>query len=147
MAKLLYPFVAIIVLAVIGLAVLHRVENPKSKYDDYQAVVADDAISRGWIPSFLPKSATDITEQHSIDTNIGYISFKAEATDIERVKVDCDSLDYQEVKYLSSYPIWWPSELTGSNKMAVKYQFYLCGQLGILASLDDQMAYYWRYVE
>ncbi len=147
MAKLLYPFVAIIALAVLGLSVLHRVENPKSKYDDYQAVVSDDAISRGWIPSFLPKSATNITEQHSIDTNIGYISFKADATDIEGVKVGCDSLDYQEVKYLSSYPIWWPSELTGSNKIAVKYQFYSCGALGVLVSLDDRMAYYWHFGE
>ena len=147
MAKLLYPFVALAVLAVIGLVVLHRMENPKSKYDDYQAVVADNAIGRGWVPPFLPKSATEITEQHSIDANFGFISFDADPEDIERMKDGCAAIQYSEVKYLSSYPIWWPTELTGSNKVSANLDFYLCAEYGVLTSLDGERMYYWHLSE
>ena len=147
MAKFLYTLIGILLLASAGLAALHRFENPKTRYDNYQAVVADGAISRGWIPDFLPKSATEITEQHAIDESIGYLSFRADSEDIEAMKADCDPLDYGEVKYLSSYPIWWPSELTRSTEMSVKYRFYRCGDLEIVATLDYRMVYYWRIFE
>ena len=147
MAKLLYPFVTLAFLAVIGLVVLHRMENPKIKYDDYQAVVADDAVGRGWVPPFLPKSATEITEQHSIDTNNGFISFKADAEDIERMKEGCDAMQYTEVKYLSSYPIWWPDWLTGSYEVSANLDFYLCAEYDVLTSLDGEKMYYWHISE
>jgi hypothetical protein len=147
MAKLLYPFVALAVLAVAGLVVLHRMENPKSKYDDYQAVVADGAIGRGWVPPFLPRSAIEITEQHSIDANFGFISFNADAEDIERMKDRCAEMQYTEVKYLSSYPIWWPTELTGSNEVSANLDFYLCAEYGILTSLDGEKMFYWHISE
>ncbi len=142
MAKLLYPFVALALLAIIGLVILHRMENPKSRYDDYQAVVADDAIGRGWVPPFLPRSATEITEQHSIDTNIGFVSFKANAAEIKRMKDDCAAMQYTEVKYFSSYPNWWPDELTGSNEVSANLDFYLCSEYGVLTSLDGETMYY-----
>ena len=147
MAKLLYSLAALVVLAGIGLALLHRFENPKSEYEDYQAVVADDAIGRGWVPPFLPRSATEITEQHRIDANFGFISFKANAEDIERMKDGCAAMQYSEVKYLSSYPIWWPTELTGSNEVSANLDFYLCAEYGVLTSLDGEKMYYWHLSE
>lgn len=147
MAKLLYPFIALAALAVIGLFVLHRMENPKSRYDDYQAVVADDAIGRGWVPPFIPKSATEITEQHSIDANFGFISYNADLRDIERMKDGCAAIQYSEVKYLSSYSIWSPAELTGSNELSANLDFYLCAEEGVLTSLDGAKMYYWHLSE
>ena len=147
MAKLLYSFVALAMLAVIGLVVLHLMENPKSKYDDYQAVVTDDAIGRGWVPSFLPKSAIEITEQHSIDANFGFVSFYADAGDIERIKDGCAAIQYSDVKYLSSYPVWWPTELTGSNDVSANLDFYLCAEHGVLTSLDGEKMFYWHLSE
>lgn len=126
---------------------LHRIENPKTKYDDYQSVIADDAIGRGWVPPFFPKSATAITEQHSIDGNYGFVSFKADATDIEQMKNGCVLLDHSEMKYLSSYPIWWPSRLTGSNDMSASLDFYLCSEYGVLTSIDGEVMYYSHYAE
>lgn len=40
-----------------------------TSYVDYAAAEADGAVERGWIPSFLPSSATRIEETHDLDTN------------------------------------------------------------------------------
>lgn len=143
MAKLLYLFISLLVLAVVAVAAFHRFENPKSKYDDFQAVIEDDAIGRGWIPDFLPKSATEIVEQHPIDESHGYVSFNASVTDIEQLRESCSAINYDEVKYFSSYPIWWPDKLTGSNSVSVELNFYLCEKYGVLTSLDGNRMFYW----
>ena len=71
---------------------------------------------RGWIPAFLPNSATDIIEQHSIDTNVGYVTFKANRSDMQQMKDDCAPLNNDAVKYPSPYPLWWPFDLTEPTK-------------------------------
>ena len=144
MAKLSYLFVVLALLLAVGLAVLHRIENPKTKYDKYQAVVADDAIGRGWIPSFLPESATDITEQHSIDTNVGYVTFTADLVDVRAIRADCAPTDLHDVTYLPSYPMWWPMELREPTPSAGKFRFFQCSESETLISLDDRIVYYWH---
>ena len=36
---------------------------------------AADIIDRGWIPTILPESSTDIRESHNVDTNRGHGTF------------------------------------------------------------------------
>lgn len=143
MPKILLTVAAMAVIAVVALVALHRFENPKSEYADRQAVVEDDAISRGWIPEFLPLSATDIVEQHPIDESYGYLSFMASSEDIVKLHGICEELAYDDVKYFSSYPLWWPNELTGSNDVSANLDFYLCEEYGVLTSLDGDRMYYW----
>lgn len=38
-------------------------------YPDYDAAQKDSALVRGWLPSWLPKSATNITSRQDLDTN------------------------------------------------------------------------------
>lgn len=40
-----------------------------ASYDDYATAEAAGAVEKGWIPSFLPASATRIEEAHDLDTN------------------------------------------------------------------------------
>jgi len=42
---------------------------------------AADTIGRGWVPSILPESATDIRESHNLDTNVGHGTFAFGAAD------------------------------------------------------------------
>ena len=46
-----------------------------STYESMEEVKADGAISRGWIPDWLPENAIEIHEHHDLDTNIRAISF------------------------------------------------------------------------
>ena len=143
MAKFLYPSMAFIGLIVIGFVACHIRENTKTEYDDYLAVVRDDAIRRGWVPDFLPRSATKIVEQHQIDESYGYVAFDAADRDITVLHDLCRQMEYTEVKYFSSYPIWWPKELSDSTVVSAKPDFYLCEEYGVLATIGHKRHYYW----
>lgn len=143
MAKFLYASMAFIGLIVTGFGACHRLENPKTEYDDYLAVVSNDAIGRGWIPDFLPKSATEIVEQHRTDASFGYVAFYADDGDTTYLRELCRPMEYTEVKYFSSYPIWWPKELSGSTDESANLDFYLCEEYGVLTTIDHKRHYYW----
>lgn len=133
---------ALILTALLGFYGIHRFENPKTHYATYADVVQDDAIGRGWVPEFLPKSARNIVEQHAIDDARGYLSFEATLADITALKDFCEPVDYDSVKYLSRYPSWWPSELTGSNEVSANLEWYLCEDYGLLTSIDGLRHFY-----
>jgi len=46
-------------------------------YDTHAEAVADEAIQRGWIPTWVPPTATNIHEAHNLDTNARALSFTA----------------------------------------------------------------------
>lgn len=47
-----------------------------ASYADVEAVVADGAITRGWIPAWIPPDAFDIREVHDIDSNESALVFE-----------------------------------------------------------------------
>jgi hypothetical protein len=92
--------VALITLAVLALigvfalgvfAVAHF-ENPSSRFSTYDELRASGLIERGWVPEFLPRSATDIEESHDLDTNRGWASFKYKAGDTVAADEGCKLL-------------------------------------------------------
>lgn len=54
-----------------------------TEYTDFQEVLADKAMERGWIPPFLPRSASEIEEQHDMNTNEFDIRFRLPASAVE----------------------------------------------------------------
>lgn len=63
---------ALVGVVVTGLAVFFYGENPKSHFDSYEELEASGLIARGWLPAFLPRSITDTSESHDMDTNSVY---------------------------------------------------------------------------
>ena len=76
--------VAAAALAAAGLYMCARSETPTTRYPTYAEAVADGAIQRGWIPGFVPSSATTIEETHNIDTNWQWLEFTAPPEDLRR---------------------------------------------------------------
>lgn len=52
-------------------------------YSTWHEAVKDEATTRGWIPSFLPSSSTNIAERHDLDSNAGAFCFSAPASDLK----------------------------------------------------------------
>lgn len=50
-------------------------EDFETSYRTYHDALADGAITRGWLPAWLPPTATDIVEWHDLDTNATFASF------------------------------------------------------------------------
>lgn len=44
-------------------------------YDTHAEATKDGAIRRGWIPTWMPETATHIHESHDLDTNARALSF------------------------------------------------------------------------
>lgn len=63
-------FIALLVLSAVACR-----EDFETSYRTYHDAVADGAIARGWLPAWLPPTATDIVEWHNLDTNATFASF------------------------------------------------------------------------
>ncbi|KRB10312.1 hypothetical protein ASD86_25300 [Lysobacter sp. Root690] len=46
-----------------------------SSYDNYRELAASGAMDRGWVPEFIPASAHDITEGHSVEISALSVGF------------------------------------------------------------------------
>jgi hypothetical protein len=58
----------------------------QARYANYAEASRADAISKGWIPDFLPKSATNILEWHNVETDRSRTEFSFDTmTDSEWV--------------------------------------------------------------
>ncbi len=60
-----------------------------AKYENMDAVRADGAIGRGWIPAWLPENAINIHEHHDLDTSIRAISFTVDQPEEWPWPIEC----------------------------------------------------------
>jgi hypothetical protein len=86
--------IALVVLALVGVLALGFIgiahfENPSSQFGTYDELRASGLIERGWVPDYLPRSATEIEESHDIDTNRGWASFKYKIGDTAAADQGC----------------------------------------------------------
>lgn len=66
-------------------------ERPESEFDSYSEAKASGLMDRGWIPTFIPKSARNIKEQHDLDSNWVEMTFEYNPEDITFTRDACDS--------------------------------------------------------
>jgi len=119
---------AILLGALAGMMFIEYIDTPHVYYPIYDDMIADGAMTRGWIPAFVPPSAKEFEERHNIDTNTSWLRFivpKESIPDIERtlVKVERDDL------VLPRYPggNWreaWPQELAQGGAITDRFVTY-----------------------
>ena len=95
----LYAMRAIVVTITLILALLGVVlgalrymdyaENPRSSFASLAEMEAAGMVASGWLPEFLPESATHIEESHNVDTNRVWASFKYRVGDLQSVEGAC----------------------------------------------------------
>jgi hypothetical protein len=135
-------------------------ETRESFYANYSQAVSDGAIIKGWLPMFLPHSATNIAERHDIDTNEIWVQFYFSKDDLSFLLRSCEKIESTKVIYprlnVTQAIDWWPSNLRGSlNNSDHIYKFYRCSQdtaspLGsvkkpafLALDSDSAVAWYW----
>lgn len=79
------------ILAALVLAVSACTDGKITSSHSARAAAVSD-IEHGWIPSVLPKSATDINETHDVYTNVGHGTFVFESIDADSFKAALVSL-------------------------------------------------------
>lgn len=73
-------------------------ERPQSLHPSYDAAERAGLVKQGWIPSFVPRTATDLAEVHDIDTNEQRLAFAAPVGDLEAMVEGMSTLSVESVR-------------------------------------------------
>ena len=91
-------------------------ETQRATYATYSAAETEGAVRRGWIPEYVPRSATDITEVHDLDLNTQRLRFRAPEADLRAMVAAFVPISLAEARSLA---VWspalsgdWPAELS-----------------------------------
>jgi hypothetical protein len=75
-----------------ALRYMEYTENPKSAFESYEEMERSGLIAAGWLPQYLPSSATNIEESHNIDTNRVWAAFRYQVGDLDSVESACNRI-------------------------------------------------------
>jgi hypothetical protein len=64
-------------------------ETFESHFDTYQQLEESELIGKGWVPSFIPKSAYDIHERHKVDVGRVNVKFRFRPGDTKEIEASC----------------------------------------------------------
>ncbi len=64
-------------------------ERESNSFVSYKMVEMSGLISRGWVPSFIPKSSYDIEEHHKVDVASIYVELYFKPEDISYFEKAC----------------------------------------------------------
>lgn len=104
-------------------------------YDNYEEAVTSGSIERGWIPDFLPVSATNIFEKHDLDTNNIIVKFDFDINKPINLPENCQTVDrFSNPKFLKAK--WCSDDLVKSANTHFK-----CGQ-DIYVAISENTVYY-----
>jgi len=92
MKNILLSITSLISLYVLALLFFNYYEQPSSRFSNYDELAASGLIERGWVPEYLPKSITNIEEQHDLDTNWVRMSFSYNPDKTNITDDDCNLL-------------------------------------------------------
>lgn len=99
-------------------------ERPYSIYETIGDSQSDGAVSRGWIPSWLPQNATGIHEIHDLDNAHRAISFQVSSIEEFQWPNTCVSVD-EVTKPILTTKLFTRTTHLKSNPM-------LCGDLFVV---------------
>lgn len=140
----------LILFACFGLG-CERLETVESNYATYDAAVDANAIGdQKWLPALLPKSSTEISEVHNLDTNETWVRFKFMLKDLPRMTETCSRQIASEIRLpRKAQRDWWHESLQSSNSSNNsrfdEFELYKCSTRSYLAVLSDkETAYFWE---
>ena len=97
-------------------------ESPVAEYADFAAAQRAGAVARGWIPHYVPRTATSIVEVHDLDMNTQRLRFRAPAEDLRALATLLVPLPLEEAREPGvdspALPGEWVPELDPSARVA-----------------------------
>jgi len=117
-------------------------ERVSTSYADFAAAQTSGAVARGWVPGWLPNSASELHEIHDVDTNQSMLTFDYGRSSKFVIPESCVA---------NSGPVpdppfavrWWPELPKGTNTGT---HLYVCesGAATLLVREADSRVWYWR---
>jgi hypothetical protein len=86
-------------------------EEPYAYYAKFSEALADGAIQRGWLPEWVPPSASEIHLQVNLDTNRQCLRFNLPSADLPSLRGEFAPMSQAEIEDLNAEcdfdPGWW----------------------------------------
>lgn len=143
----------LLLLCVITFQLIACSERATKYYPKYEDAASDSAVKRGWIPEIVPKTATEIHEQHDLDTNDVWLRFNVPSLGKGKLSAGLKGLTDEEISKIKlknpSKADWWFEGLiqqSPSNDNALNAEVFRvnCNGDGYLAiDRSTQRVYYW----
>ena len=96
------PFLVLAILAgIVAMLVgavwlLEYSETSESHFETYQQLEESELIGKGWVPSFIPRSAYDIHEKHKVDVGRVNVKFRFRPGDTKEIEARCTKVKTDE---------------------------------------------------
>lgn len=152
-------------LFILFISILACSETKDAFYSNIDAARKAGAVQKGWIPSVIPESATEIYERHNLDTNRVWMRFRFDRNDIKGLIQQLEEISPAEIgriEFISPGSVnWWPKKLdkdsfstSGAQSGLKIYKYnrlleYSDNRQKIIPSFfiidwDSNVAYYWQ---
>ncbi|MCL6713587.1 hypothetical protein M8R20_42115 [Pseudomonas sp. R2.Fl] len=102
----------LIILPCLGLLAGCLSDTLDAAYGNLAEARADGAIDRGWIPAWVPESATALHEVHNLDTNVSALAFDLPGDTRIPLPGGCLPATYAQTLPVRFARSWWPSQGT-----------------------------------
>jgi hypothetical protein len=103
-------------------------ETVQSSYDTYALFDGSKSQSGGWVPPWLPKSATNIVEKHNLDTNARMWSASVPVGVEVSLPASCVPAKRSELSAVPYEAIWWPESVqAAASNIDQRFFYFRCG--------------------
>ena len=86
---LVATLVGMVVIFVGAVWLFEYLETSESHFETYQQLEESELIGKGWVPSFIPRSAYDINEKHKVDVGRVNVKFRFRPGDTKEIEESC----------------------------------------------------------
>lgn len=139
--------ILIALVALLSILFIYDYEIVESHFNNYKEASRNGVIPEdGWIPQFLPETATNIHERHHVDTNETWVRFSFQSKDVNFWATKCSSIALESVSFprsdRSDKISWWNLKRGSKNR---NFKYFECGASLFLAIDEINLeAYYWQ---
>lgn len=117
----------------------------EEEYKNLDEAQSKDAVLRGWVPDYLPSTATQIKEMHDLDTNElwGEFKFDSKKDNLSKLLKVCKQMEPKNVKFPSIGIFWKKPHEDLKQKVKTGYTIYNCKQHEFIALNNLGKGFFW----
>ena len=109
-------------------------------YPTMADAVADGAVTRGWVPDWVPSNALDLLEVHDLDSNESALSFSIPASTKLALPSQCRPVQAGDTLPDQFGRTWWPAQ----DELEQSYAFYSCSGEFVGLHNSGHRVLHWR---
>ncbi len=132
----------ILVAALCVIATTCAWERPTSSFANWGAAVDSGMVAAGWLPAWIPTSATRLEERHDIDSNTVILRFEFDSS-IDRPPFfkGCKIAPPHLVESPTLHASWWPD----TDTLMSMHRLYECDRDNAYLAIpaESGTAYFW----